>query len=347
MVLDTSLLDYFKSEKLPYLDDMRNTIQHLADADMIAFVDYGERSQIFQGRLLQKVEEYLEYPIPWLLILRKAIKIHKPLAEAQLNIIGDYADVANESLTYSVMVYKKMHPNRADGAMISRLQSYISSKKRNYSAGEEDEIRELVRPMVTQAAFSKFLSMELELPYLDWEDMEPFISRMTIEKEWGREPKAVTQNQLEAAQAIFSASMPALAPQEPAEVVRFLKRSSAVKSFRATITDALSKGEKFDARWAEEVYLDASNAHIIDRKKQNKFKWISFGASFVPIAAHLVPQGAALLENAGILETFYDPLKEVVLGAAEEKNDRKDKSSFEWFYTLVESRSLRGKSLNS
>jgi hypothetical protein len=305
---------------------MLDTGHKLQDANFLRLEDYGEISKSMHDEIKEEVDEELEYPVYWLKPLRREWALFKPIMEENLVRYGDRIDLQAERIHYGIHCYLKLQSDKFDLAEAMRLQRMLESKRMIFSKREEDELREIIRPILSQVAFNKRLSGKIGAPFVDWKDLEPFYQKLSRRDSSHQKlsrsaeiSQEAQKEQVDACQHIFSATLPDIKPNSVDDVIKFIKQRSAVRSLRDEISQAIYNGIPFDQKWADAVKEDAALAQISYRRRQQKFKWVSRFANHIP--------------GMGTVLDFTREGAEALVEWRMEKNSLR---KYEWYYAMLE-----------
>jgi hypothetical protein len=330
LVLDKFAYEFIRDPSRPQFAPMLGTIERLLAAGYVRIEDYAAQAFSFSQRVEQHVNECLEEPEYWIDTVRNSWKLYQPLRDANIARLGRNINFERESLFFGVLCHLKNISDKFDSQEARRLQGLLDSRRRKFSPPETLDIREIIRPVLTQAVFNRMLSDKLGIPFIDWSDLEPFYRKLTTPTTPTKKQDRPTKEDLDACIHLFTVALPQLKPNSADEVIRFLRAKAAVKSLRDEVHRAIYEGAAFDGRWADKLRDDAAFAQMTYRKRQHVFHWISRVVSFAPGVGSAL--GAALEKLPEMAEIAVQGL-ELVGDKAIERNSL---SRYQWYYTMVE-----------
>lgn len=328
MIVDKNAFEFVVNSKRPYFKSMANTLKRLLEAGFLRLEDYRTHAESIQEVVLDYVNSQLEDPVIWLDILQRAIRHHEHFIKEQLQVFGSDANTEIEQIPFGVLSYMIKAHGRVDFNELRRVEKIINSERRSFSRMEEEVVREVVRPLLTQAVFDKKLGDKMGMPFIDWPDIQLFHESIPSVLEVPPKKSKIKMDHLEACRKLFAITIPNLKPKSVDKVIKFLEKSNARKSLRSELRLALSEGRQPDQKWIDGIRDDANLAQMVSREREKKRKLWFFGISVIPFIGPKLAIAKEVLE-AGHL------IKDVVEVGADKVAEKKSLSRYEWYFALL------------
>jgi hypothetical protein len=330
LVMDQKAYEFISDASRPEFSEMFATVRKLEDGGYLTRQDFGRYGERLRKPVQQLVNKCLEHPEAWLQAAREQFAIFAPMGKMNVDRICRRVDVARESIHFGVHCFLKSTSDKFDLKEALRLESALRCRRKRYNEREWEEIKGIIRPMIEQAVFNRELSRVLDIPFLDWDDMAPFHSNLSLQPIPSKTSVDTEKAHLDACRHLFTVALPSLKPNSVDQVIRFMKRKSAVRSLRREIQRAIYEGSTFDQKWVDEIRDHAMLAQIAQQKRQQRFHWISSGLSLIPALGgilHHIP--TAIEVGMTVLEKGADL-------SVEGQMERRGLSKYEWYYTMLE-----------
>lgn len=329
LVLDTASYEFITRPGKPQFAEMVSTIKKLVDHGYLRFEDFGAHAVEIDAVVRAYVDDQLRHPDAWLKEAREEWRLFKPIIEEHIKRIGSRADPEKERVHYGILCFLQNSSDKLDLLEAHRLQLLLESRKTRLSSGETEVMREIIRPMLTQAVFNQVLSLKLQIPFIDWMDMAPFHRKISLPLYSQKQFQDLSKDHLDKCRELFAIALDGLKPNSVDEVLQFLRRNKAVRSLKAEIQRAIDNNVELDAKWADALRHDAAYAEITYRKREQRFKWIGRALFAVPVIGHvMVPAAEAVWKTLeGVTE---------LLGEGLDKTAEAPLARFEWYYTIIE-----------
>jgi hypothetical protein len=329
LIIDRTALEHVKSRSSRHLAPMMGTIQALLDEGLLIVKDYSEIAAKNSEFIRSTAEMLANEPVAWIDYARK----HWAVYSAEIpELIRRYQrhvkiDSSLEKLQFGVYCYLCSHPGAIKD--INLLNKFLISRKRKFSVGELELLREIIKPMIEYVVLNQILSKEMNSAFLDWSDLGPLYEkslRIALNRESLNEQQIVS-----GVRRLFSVGMPELRPSSPKQLVRFLKTNKAITSLRSEISTAINSNNDIDQKWATQIRNDANRLQMSSRKRQRKFSFMGSLLGLIPGGSLIAP---GLLGDA-IFNLSVDGACDVASSGGSFRNLDKLK----WYFTLLEAKS--------
>jgi hypothetical protein len=321
IIIDSGSYDYIHQKCCPYLSPMKDTVNRLLDENLLRLVDYEAIAIKQNNAIRERVNILLETPEYWLSTARNHWKLYKKEIPELIYRYGDNVDHNLEKMHFGVYVALKNSGANVNSKEAEWLHKLLESRKNNLSNNEKDGLREIVRPLLSQIVFNHLLRVELGCPFIDWDDLTPYYMRIGNPL-WS--DKKSDDELLTKCQHIFTCVLPELKPSSINEVIKFIRKRSAVSSLKTEIRRSIKEGIQLDDIWARNIRDEANLAQITIRKRQRILSWVSLFAG-VPI--HNLPSAFEAAVSLG-----HELLPEAISSVVEKRGLKE----FEWYYALLE-----------
>jgi hypothetical protein len=296
MLMDRLILDRFAFEFISsrsHLKEMKTSIERLEQEGLLRIEDFKAPATVFQKEISSRVSSQLEYLDLWLDCAREQWRLFQPVIPQLLPALGKKADPQMEAMHFGIYCYLKETQGRIKPEEIQRLHKLLASKRKKVTKSEQDELKQIIRPLLSYVYLNYNLMQYFGAPFIDWEDMAPFYRRIAQFQfpDQSEKEKKVTHEMIDQAKTLFTVAIPELRPSSVTEFVRFVKKGGAVRSLREAMREAAETGTTIDPKWAIALRDQANKAQLTARKRSRIISLVgllSLAFPWLPIANEVI-----------------------------------------------------------
>lgn len=314
-IIDSAAFAEITQGYRPFLEPMAATLLKLKQSDLLATVDMGAIMSRNKQAILKKTELLLENPLIWLADMRRQWKIVKPEFEEFQASFG-HADMMQQNTGHCGVENWLAEIGEYDNhALRGRIMQVLESRRTRLSEVETEFIRGSMKFLVAQILSTDLLRYELSVPFLDWDDAQPFYDRLYATRwdETALEEAAIYRQ----ARILFDFVVPELRPSNVDEVIRFVQDDRAVRSMRSELFQRVAEGTDVSKEWFTRYVNQAFKRELVSKDRVRKFRWLG------SLAGVILP-GASLAEEIA-LELGINVAESAVNGT---------EGSYYWYYAL-------------
>lgn len=317
-IIDQSSLQFIADRQKRFLGPMHQSLQVLKNEGLLDVVDFGALCSPFRSQVEAKTIALVQDVHEWLPIARQQWQRLRGELEEFQERYGASDRAALDTTHYGVLNYLESRGG-LDARESARLHGLLQSRRTKLTKREENELREILKPLIAQVLMNDLIRQQLKSPFVDWDDAQGFYDRLHL-GQWPDVHEADLPASAMAVQArcLFNVVIPELLPERIEDVVAFVRNNKAVRSLRQELWQLLRDGGSVSAEWMLHLHDEAAKAEIRTERRNRVIKWVG------RIANLLIP-GAEIV-------------KEVVVAGGEEiaekVSGRHARSRFEWYYAL-------------
>ena len=317
--IDEGTYEDIVSGRRAFLNPMAATLLFLKEEGILRTVNLREVSGRYVDEVRRRTELLVADPTDWL-----------PAADAQWRAVGAYmgdfharhapgADPLLNTAHFGVYNHLRARDGAVSVSEVTRLTQLLSTRKRILRRQDEEDLREILKPLVAEVMMNEALRSHLGQPLLDWDDARPFYDRIHLTS-WGGQAEEARIRA--AAKRLLDVTIPDLRPRNIEGVVRFIRDEKAVRSLREEMVAAVRAGAEIDARWFARYVNEAVRRDLTIKGQVKKLRWVGVGVSTA------IPGGSLLQEAALNLG------QEVVEGALNDSLEQRGVVRHRWYYAL-------------
>lgn len=328
-ILDKSAYEHVEMFKNAFLKPMYHSLSVLKGEGLLEIQDYGALTGCYKNAIDKKTNALLEEVGPWLSTARQQWAILKPQLQAFHKDFGSKGNEMKNVAHYGILNYLQNHGATEDNREFERLHQLFESRRKTLTVTETEDVREILRPLVSHVLLNDLLRTKLAQPLLDWDDAQGFYDRLHLAS-WddvaGNFPGVGVATQ---AKLLFEVVVPELRPKTIEEVVRFIRKGDGVKSLREEMWASLRLGQTMDREWMLALLSAATKSNLVAEKRGRIIKWAGRVAGF------FVPGGETLAEGVKeVVSKGGELLVDVAASQIEDVTLKNARKRAEWYYAL-------------
>ena len=316
-IIDETAYNQITQGDRPFLKPMANTLLKLYQNELLTTIDMGEIISRNNEKIMKKVDLLLENPLIWIDDLRNQWKIVKSEFKDFQNAFGRTTMYQQNTGHFGIENWLGEIGESDNNDLRNHIINILESKRKRLNQQEIDFLKGSMKFIIIQVLCTDLLRHELGVPFLNWDDAQPYYDRLYATRWDDTEQDSAIVRQ---ARILFNFIIPELKPNNIDEVIRFVRDNKAVESMRLELFKRVENGEDVSKRWFTEYLNQVFRQELVTQNRVRKFRWLG------SLAGILLP-GASL---------FQETIMEAGTYAAERRIGNTD-SSFHWYYVLQKS----------
>lgn len=324
-IIDRSALEFVEERKQRFLGPMWQSLTFLQSEGLLSVANYGEPCAEYRAQILEKTSALVESVDPWIPVARTQWRQVSQEFEEFARLYSQPETATLDAAHYGVVAYLTTRDGAVDPREYARLHKLLLSRRRRLSAGEETDLREIVKPLVAQVLINDLLREHFGAPFIDWDDARGFYGYLEAGR-WSDTEKSARPSSAMAHQsrALFQAVVPELRPSRIQDVVKFIRNRKAVASLREELWTVMREGGKVSDKWMLSLQTEATKAQLRAGKRSRKIRW--YGRLLNP-ATWFMPHAVGIASEV-LLDAAGEGVEHLMTG--------RTASRFEWYYALQE-----------
>jgi len=320
-IIDETAYEAILSGRRKFLKPMAHSLLRLRECGILTVRDMGATIMAASDRIQAKVDILLEHPKIWLEDVRGQWKqvesefhrFHRMYGTPALrqgntghfgieNWLGEIGQLDNQDLRV-------------------RTQGLLNSTRKRLSAPEREQLRGILRFIITQVVCTDLLRHELDAPVLNWDDAQPYYDRLYAAR-WGnaQDDAAVVKQ----AKILFDVVIPELKPNQIDQVIKFIHDNKAVESMRKELFQIVSENGEVSNEWFTRYFNELFKSNLARQRRSRGFSWLGSAVSSVLPGAAIAQEiaieagleiGAGMFGSAKARYRWYYAMQRIVENA--------------------------------